>query len=85
MSYMVPRHMRSEASTAVKIQVEVFWVVMPYSIVVGYQHRSLKYWYPITTLHGITTQMILTYLTVFYFQWHQFEVRFSISFHWAVI
>jgi hypothetical protein len=28
---------RFEVSAAVRIQVEVFWVVTPYSIVVGYQ------------------------------------------------
>jgi hypothetical protein len=27
-----------EIFTALKIQVEVFWVVMPYSVVVGHQH-----------------------------------------------
>jgi len=28
---------RFKVFTEVKIQVEVFWVVMPYSVVVGYQ------------------------------------------------
>jgi hypothetical protein len=31
--------LRFEIFTAVKIQVEVFWVVMPCSVVVGYQPR----------------------------------------------
>jgi len=42
----------------------VFWVVMPCSDVVGYQSSyfilkmestDLKFWYPMTMLHGITT------------------------------
>jgi hypothetical protein len=43
---------------AVKIfQVEVFWVVTPCIVVVGYHRfRGLKFLYPITTLHGVTTQ-----------------------------
>jgi hypothetical protein len=45
---------------AVKIEFMVFWVVVPCSMVNGYQpwrwrqHGSLK-WYPSTTLHGATT------------------------------
>jgi hypothetical protein len=31
-------HMRFEVFMAVKIQVEVFWIVMPCSVVKGYQH-----------------------------------------------
>jgi len=52
---------------AVKIQVKVFWVLTPGSVVVGHQHfRGTCYlhlhpadggsmWYPTTALHGITT------------------------------
>jgi len=43
---------------AVKIQGK-FWVVTPCSVVVGWrQHGPLKRWYPTTTLHGITTQIM---------------------------
>jgi hypothetical protein len=51
-------------------QVEVFWVVTPCSVVVGYQrfrgsccrhlHGPLERWYPTTTLHGFTTQKTST-------------------------
>jgi len=57
-------------------QVEVFWVVTPCIVVVGYQsfggpcclhlqgdgrqHGSPKRWRPTTTLHGITTQKTST-------------------------
>jgi hypothetical protein len=49
------------------IQVEVFWVVIPCSDVVGYQcfrepcflQGPLKLWYP-TTAHGVTTQKTMT-------------------------
>jgi hypothetical protein len=62
---------RYEVFMVVKIQVEVFWVVMLHSVVVGYQyfrgpsselrqHGPLKHRYPTTTLHGITTQKSLT-------------------------
>jgi hypothetical protein len=51
----------------VKVQVEVFWVVMSVSIMLGCQcfrdspwrwrqHRSPKRWYPTITLHGVTTE-----------------------------
>jgi hypothetical protein len=53
--------------------VEVFWIVTPCSVVVGYQnfrgqssprrwrqHVPPKRWYPTTTLHGVTTQMTST-------------------------
>jgi len=52
--------------TAVKIQVEGFWVVMPSSVVAASffpEDGALKCWCPSTTLHGITTQNILTCLT----------------------
>jgi hypothetical protein len=46
-------------------QVEVFWVVTPFSVVVGSwrwrQHGPLKRRYPTTTLHSVTTQKTLTY------------------------
>jgi hypothetical protein len=57
---------RFEVFMAVKIQVEVFWVVMSCGVVVGYQHfrgpcclhllkpGSLICWHPITTLHNVT-------------------------------
>jgi len=47
----------------VNIQIKVFWVVTPYSVV-GYQrlrgpwrwrqHGPLKRWYPTTALHGVS-------------------------------
>jgi hypothetical protein len=43
---------RFEIFTAVKNQVEIFWVVTLCSVVVG----PLKCWCPTTTLHGVTTQ-----------------------------
>jgi len=56
---------------AVKIQVEVFWVVTLRSFVVGYrrfgglwrrwQQGPPKLYYPTATQHGITTQKILTW------------------------
>jgi hypothetical protein len=33
---------KSEVLTAVKVQVEVFWVVTPYSVVVGYQRFEVS-------------------------------------------
>jgi hypothetical protein len=57
--------------TGVKIQVEVFWVVTPCSVVVGYQHfggpcclhLQEERWHPTTTLHGVIPQkdLDLTY------------------------
>jgi hypothetical protein len=62
---------RFEVFTAAKIQVEVFWIVMPCRVAVGYQHFGrpcclhlqgevfqgpLKHYYPTTTLLGFTTQ-----------------------------
>jgi hypothetical protein len=57
----------------VKIQVKVFWVVISCSNVVGHQHfggdaasylqgmtSPLRWRYPTTTLHGVTTPMTLT-------------------------
>jgi hypothetical protein len=42
------------------IQVEVFWVVKLYSDVVKMEAaRSLKWWYPTTTLHGVMAQKAL--------------------------
>jgi len=62
-------HASFEAFTAVMFQVEVFWVVIPFSVVAGYQlppwqHDSLKRWYPnhYTTLH-YTTLSTLKYMT----------------------
>jgi len=51
-----------EAFTAVKIHVDVFWVVTPCSAVLGYQHFGgpsclhLQDDIPTTTLHVVTTQ-----------------------------
>jgi len=56
-----------ETFTAVMFQVDIFWVVTSYNIVVRYQcfrgpcclhlwHELQKQWYPTTILHGITTQ-----------------------------
>jgi hypothetical protein len=61
---------RFDVLTAVKIRVEIFWVVTPCNDSVGYQrfedlaagifmvqHQdSLKHWYPVPTLHGVRTQ-----------------------------
>jgi hypothetical protein len=47
---------RFKVFTAVKIQVKVFWVVMPHSVAVGYHHFGGSCWYPPTTLHSVTTQ-----------------------------
>jgi len=52
----------------VKIHVDVFWVMTPCSIMVGYQcwrwrqHGRLQRWYPTTPLHGITTQKTSTWI-----------------------
>jgi hypothetical protein len=48
----------------IQVEVEVFWVVMPFSVAAGYQcfrgpsclHLHPEGWYPTTTLHSITTQ-----------------------------
>jgi len=54
---------------AVKIQVEVFWVVTPCRIPAFWRtmlppslgkHDPPKHWYPTATLYGITAQKILT-------------------------
>jgi hypothetical protein len=37
-----------------QFQVKVFWFVTPCSYVAG-DHGHLKLWYPITSLHGVTT------------------------------
>jgi hypothetical protein len=53
-------------------EVEVFWVVTPCNVAVGYkdcrgpwclclQSGPLKRWYPTTTLHGVTTQKTSTW------------------------
>jgi hypothetical protein len=58
-----------EAFTAVMFHVESFWVVMPRTVLIGYQcfggpcflHlqvEPLKRWYPTTTPHDVTTQKI---------------------------
>jgi len=53
-----------------KIKVEVFWLVTPCSVVVGYQRfrgpcclhlHPLKRWYPTTTLNGVTNQKTSTW------------------------
>jgi len=57
----------------VKIQVEIFWAVTLYSVVVGYQHfrrpcclhfqgwhGPQKHVHPTRTLHSVTTQMTST-------------------------
>jgi len=61
------QELSSKAFAAVIFQVDVFWIVTPCNVVVGYQRfRSLclpnllvwplKCWYPTTTLNGVTTQ-----------------------------
>jgi len=40
------------------IQVEIFWVMTPCSVVVGYKPGPLKHWYPSTSLHGVTTPKV---------------------------
>jgi len=61
---------------AVKIQVEVLWVVTPFGVVVGHQPSeelsasifrvkmdaawSSERWYPTAILHGVTIQKTLT-------------------------
>jgi len=58
--------------TALLLDVVVFWVATPYSVVFGYQHfrgpyclhlqhGPLKCWYPSTSLHVVTTQKTSTY------------------------
>jgi len=49
-------------------QVDVFWVVTPCSVMVGYrrfgglrQYGPRKRWYPTTTLHGVTTRNTTTW------------------------
>jgi hypothetical protein len=42
-------------------EVEVFWIVTPCGVAVGYQRLGpLKRWYPPTTPHGFTTQKTST-------------------------
>jgi hypothetical protein len=51
-------------------QIEVFWVVMPFSVVVGYrrtgwrwrQQEPPKHCYPTMTLHGVTAQNTWTWI-----------------------
>jgi len=60
---------------AVKIQVKVFWVVMPHNAAVGHQcfggpccypedggSKILWRWYPTTTPHSVTIQKPLTWI-----------------------
>jgi hypothetical protein len=62
-----------EFFTAVKFHVEVYWVVTPRSVAVGYprfripcclvlqgEEWTSENWYPTTTLHGVTTQKTST-------------------------
>jgi hypothetical protein len=51
---------RFEVFMAMKIQVKVFWDVMPCSVAIGYQYfrrpcylHPQKCWYPTATLYGI--------------------------------
>jgi len=58
--------------TTYDIHFQVFWVVMPCSVVVDTkfqrsvlsfrQHGPLKSWYPITTLHSATAQKTSTFI-----------------------
>jgi len=64
---------KQRLKTAVKIQVQVFWVVTPCSVAVGYhrfqwpspwrwrQQCPPKRRYPAATVHGVTTQKTSTY------------------------
>jgi hypothetical protein len=63
--------LKFEVLTAVKIQVQVFWVVMLWYVAVRYQHiwgpsskvvHPLKCWYPATILHIVTTQTTSTWI-----------------------
>jgi hypothetical protein len=67
-------HYRHEAFAAVKNQVEVFWVVTPCRVVVGYQlfrgpcclsiqRKEEEAW--TATLHGVTTQKISTWIYIY--------------------
>jgi len=47
-------------------QVEVFCVVTPCNVVVGYQRRPVKRGYPTTTLNGVTTQKTSTQYYITY-------------------
>jgi hypothetical protein len=58
-----------EAFTEAMFQVEIFWVVTPCSVAVGYQRfgdptpsifRAKYTSYPTTTLHGVTTRKTST-------------------------
>jgi len=62
-----------ESFTAMMFQVQVFWVMTSYSVVVGWYQRfkgpccengPLQRWYPTTTLHGVTTQKTSTWLII---------------------
>jgi len=52
-----------EVFTALKIQAEVFWLVPPCSVAVGYESYRIwkqqdppKHWIPIATAHSFTAQ-----------------------------
>jgi hypothetical protein len=68
-----PSLITSEAAGLLcQIQIEVFWVVMPRSVVIGYERSggpccfhlqnagALKCWYPTTTLDSVITQKTST-------------------------
>jgi len=69
-----------EAFTSLKIQVEVFWVVMPCCVVLccdritafRRQHRPPKSWYPTTELHGVITQKTSKLMVIY---WPNFVTR----------
>jgi hypothetical protein len=59
-----------EAFAEVMFQIEVFWPMTPFNVVVGYQHfrgpvkteaaRTSESWSPTTTPHGVTAQKTST-------------------------
>jgi hypothetical protein len=58
------RNARFEVFMVTKVEVEVFWVVMPCSVVsifrVKIKQGPLKHYYPTTTLRIVTTQKTST-------------------------
>jgi len=49
-------------TSALCVQVEVFWIVTPRSMKME-ATRSSESWYPTTTLHGVTTQKTTTWIS----------------------